>query len=156
MSGLDTPRLWWRWLAVACVITLLYSLSFVLLPGATLASTSGAYLGSPDAHEAFGTMGVRYLRFLLGVSGAISAAWMGVLLLVVLDPFRRGERWAWWAITLSIGIWFVFDSSHSVLSGFPANALYNLVPLVAFGIPLGASYRHFTGSQQPESTALVG
>jgi len=145
MSRLDIPRIWWGWLAVACVLTVLYSLTYVLLPDATLASTSSVYLGSPDAHEAFGEVGVAYLSFVLGVSGALSLAWMGILLIVVLGPFRRGERWAWQAIAVSIGIWFVFDSSHSMASGFPENALYNLVPLVGFGIPLGGSYRCFHG-----------
>jgi hypothetical protein len=86
---------------------------------------------------------VRYLRFLLGVSGAVSFAWMAGLLIVVLGPFRGGERWAWRAIAASIAIWFILDGGHSIASGFPHNALYNLVFLIGFGIPLAATYRRF-------------
>ncbi|UCH47081.1 MAG: hypothetical protein JSU95_13425 [Betaproteobacteria bacterium] len=143
MERNKVPSIWWVWLVVASVLTMLYSLSFVLLPDISLSSTSDVYLGSPDAYQAFGDDGAAYLRFILGVSGAISVAWMTLILLVVLVPFRRGERWAWQAVTASILIWFLFDSGHSIASGFSANAIYNLLILILFAIPLGASYRCF-------------
>ena len=142
MNNSSISAIWWGWLVVMCILTALFSLSFVLLPETMLASASDTYLGSPDAYEAFGELGVRYLRFVLGVSGAVTVAWMGALLVAVLGPFRRGERWAWTLIAVSIAIWFVIDSTHSVAAGFPMNAMYNLVFLIGFGIPLGATYRH--------------
>jgi hypothetical protein len=145
MSESNISAIWWGWLVAMCIITALFGLSFLLLPETMLASTSDTYLGSPDAHEAFGEAGVAYLRFVLGVSGAASVAWMGALLIAVLVPFRRGERWAWTLIAVSIATWFVIDSTHSVATGFSQNAMYNLVFLIGFGIPLGATYRHFHG-----------
>jgi hypothetical protein len=143
MGRSEIQTVWWGWLLAACAITMLFSLSFVLLPEATLASMSDVYLGSPDAHEAFGEVGVSYLRFVLGVSGAVSVAWMGALLIIVLGPFRQGESWAWLVIAASIVLWFAVDSAHSIASGFPQNALNNLVFLIGFGIPLAATYRRF-------------
>lgn len=143
MSKSNIPVLWWGWLLTMCAITGLFSLSFILLPDTMMAWASETYLHSPDATQLFGEDGVAYLRFILGTSGAISVAWMVALATVVLGPFRQRERWAWSVITVSVIIWFVLDCTNSVAASFPENVLYNIMFLIGFGIPLGATYHLF-------------
>jgi hypothetical protein len=51
------------------------------------------------------------------VMGAWGISWVGfeiLALVVILIPFRRGERWAWWTLWLLPGLWlclFVLDTS---------------------------------------------
>jgi len=51
------------------------------------------------------------------VMGAWGISWVGfeiLALVVILIPFRRGERWAWWALWLLPGLWlclFFLDTS---------------------------------------------
>ncbi|MGI9173964.1 MAG: hypothetical protein ACR2GR_01415 [Rhodothermales bacterium] len=59
-------------------------------------------------------------------------------------PFRRGERWAWQAVLRGTLVWFVVDSAVSLWHGATFNVyLVNLVPVLVFGLPLGATWPAF-------------
>ena len=51
------------------------------------------------------------------VMGAWGISWVGfeiLALVLILVPFRRGERWAWWTLWLLPGLWlclFLLDTS---------------------------------------------
>lgn len=42
------------------------------------------------------------LRGIRGTSAAYAAAYAALFLSIVLGPYRRGERWAWWALLGSL------------------------------------------------------
>ena len=90
-------------------------------------------------------------NILFGVLGSVMVAWMIVLVFLVRGPFRRGERWAWLAIDLSVFAWFVLDSVVSATHGMPLNVVFNLGFLVLFAIPLLATMSQF----RPFSRALA-
>jgi len=54
--------------------------------------------------------GAQFVQFIFGVLGAVMFGWMVLLGAVVLGPFRRGERWSWIAVSVSIVAWFAIDS----------------------------------------------
>jgi len=41
-------------------------------------------------------------------------------------------------------IWFVIDSTFSVVSGYSGNAVSNIAFLLIFAIPMYPAYRHLT------------
>jgi hypothetical protein len=148
MSKPEIATVWWGGLVAAFGLTALTSLAYVLFPDAMLERVLiGTFLGSPDALAAHGEEAMRFIGFLSGISSGVSLAWMAVLTFVVLGPFRRGERWAWMAVATSVVIWFVVDSGRSIGTGFPSNAMFNVVWLVMYGVPLVATYRKFTAGQ---------
>jgi hypothetical protein len=83
----------------------------------------------------------RYVTFVYGVLGAVMVGWACLLWPLVRGPIRRREPWAWSAIAMSLGAWFVIDSALSIASGFGENALLNLVFAIAFAVPLLAIRR---------------
>jgi hypothetical protein len=144
----DIPAVWWGWLVAAFGLTALTSGGYVLFPDAMMRRTLiSTFLGSPDALAAHGEEAMRFIGLLSGISSAVSLAWMAALTFVVLGPFRRGERWAWMAVATSVVIWFVVDSGRSIAAGFPSNAMFNVVWLVMYGVPLVATYRRFTAAR---------
>jgi hypothetical protein len=130
---------WWRWLIVVSVGVILFSLGFIFLPD----SIHSLYSIILNQDMVFAEEAMHYLRLVYGVLGSVMLGWMIVVLFILLGAFRRGERGAWNAITLSIVIWFVLDSGYSVYTGFVGNAIFNAAFLVLFAIPLAATYRHF-------------
>lgn len=136
---------WWRWLLVVNLGVMLFGLCFVLIPDIMQDLFDILFFSVSRANESFSAEAVRYISFIYGVLGAVMIGWAVALLFIIIGPFRRGEREGWNAVTSSIVIWFVIDTSFSLYSGFVANAVLNSVFFVLFAIPLAATYQHFHG-----------
>jgi hypothetical protein len=123
---------------VVCAV-LLFSAAIMLLPAQTQLLFNLVAFGGVTYPAEIPVSARPYVVFVYRVLGAVMIGWMLAVLALVHIPFRRGEPWAWWAITLSVGGWFVIDTSASLLSGYPGNALLNLCFGVAFAVPLLAT-----------------
>jgi hypothetical protein len=132
---------WWRWLVLVVNGVILFSLGFIFLPDLMQSLFNGMFFNTTAAH--FGPEATDYLKFVYGVLGAVMLGWMVTLLCVIMRSFRRGEREAWNTVAISIVIWFVIDSTFSLRMGFPQNAVFNVLFLVLFAIPLAAMYKQF-------------
>ena len=77
-------------------------------------------------------------QLLRGVLGAVILGWMVLILTVVRGPLRRRDPWAWHAVVLSLGIWFVVDTGFSLVVGEWEHAVFNLGFVVSLGIPLAS------------------
>lgn len=136
------PTLYDRWLLAASLLFAAQALSWVALGSfdpfglwdglAAEALHGGA---TPPAVAAF-------RRFVLGPFGATTAAYFVLFAAVARWPLRAGEPWAWWALSGSLGLWFVVDSLASLARGGLFNVLLVNVPcLIVLGIPLLALRR---------------
>jgi hypothetical protein len=76
-----------------------------------------------------------YLTFNQTLMGALTAGLGLAVFWLAREAVARGERWGWMAIATSVGLWFVVDSAASIATGFPRNAICNVV-LVAPLLPL--------------------
>jgi uncharacterized membrane protein YhaH (DUF805 family) len=124
-------RFWWSWLVVLTCGLILFGLTLVLLPGPTQAFCYWLLFGTAVPPPTFGADAVAYVRFVYGILGAVIAAWGLLLLAVVAGPLRPGERTGWLAVYASIAVWFVIDSTLSIVS----DQWLNVVPNVAFLVP---------------------
>ena len=75
--------------------------------------------------------------------GAVIMGWMIVIFYQLRGNFQRGEKEAWNTITLSLVVWYVFDSAFSWYMGFTENVILNTVFFALFIIPLMASRKYF-------------
>jgi len=68
---------------------------------------------------------------------------------IVLGPYRRGERWAWWALLVAFGSVQVLSLLRTPVLGLRQGASAALIPLVilAVGLLLGAP--RIFGSEKP-------
>ena len=82
-----------------------------------------------------------YVRFVYGVLGAVIIGWMTTVIAIVRGPLRRRETWAWWAVTGALVVWFLVDTTLSLVLGFPGHAALNVGFAVMLGLPLTAIRR---------------
>lgn len=141
MTGRSLPRFWNNWLIITLLGTMLCSLLPLVAPASSLRLISVLALGRMVQVDAFPADAVRYIGFVNAVLGAVMLGWAVALLFIVAGPLRRCERWAWHAVALSLSAWFVPGTLFSAWSGAMLNVAVNVLFIVAFAIPLIATYR---------------
>jgi hypothetical protein len=135
ISGSNPIRkLWVNWLVIWVEIVGLFGAVMILSRAFTEQFFNVVMFGSTDNPESFSPDSLDYLRLTFVVMAAVMIGWAALMWFVVRVPLRAGERWAWTALTISIVGWFVLDSTFSIVSGFPENAVLNSV-FVAGAIP---------------------
>lgn len=131
------PRTFWvTWLLCVTVGGALLGLAFVLLPNLMQDSFNWLIFGQTRTPDGFSARAVDYLEFTYAVLGAVMAGWMVLLAFVIHRPLRAGEPWAWTAVLVSAGLWFVLDTTMSLAWGYPENAALNAVFGAGFGAGL--------------------
>jgi len=125
------------WLKAAAAITIGFGLMVGL---AAVPATAGVTLFFTDLIfwpiDSAQTLAAPETRLLCAIVGGIMAGWGLMLWLVVTRLYPREPALARLLILTSIGAWFVIDSTGSLLAGAPLNALFNVVFLLIFVIPL--------------------
>ena len=147
MNGGENFDLWVRWLLLGTVLAALFGLFMVLVPYPTEAGFNWMVFGTPERPPWMSADAATYSRFAYGVLGAVMMGWMILAALLVNGPFRRREAWAWSALAISLGSWFVVDTAHSLLSGFWPNAALNAGFALVLAPPLIATRRHFAAAR---------
>jgi len=72
---------------------------------------------------------------------ATAATWAlayGLLaLIVVIGPYRRGERWAWWALLISLGLSQLLSLARAIMLGTTTGAAGIILAFVLLGLLAG-------------------
>jgi hypothetical protein len=78
------------------------------------------------------------MRFSLTLMGAVTLGWSVTLFAAIDAAQKLGSRGTatWNLIAASAVLWFIIDSSISLVTGFPINAMINTVFLVAILWPI--------------------
>jgi hypothetical protein len=140
------PRFWYRWLVVATVGLMAFGIAMVVAPGiakfgfSALIYTDGHFISTSFSPQANG-----YVALVHGVLGAVLVGWGLQIFLVIKGPFLKAQPTAWSSIAIPLAVWFVIDTSFSILAGYRQNAVLNTGLLAVFAIPLGATRKHFGG-----------
>ncbi len=135
------PLLWDRWLTTVIIGVLVYAALLVVRGGIPAVMFDRLGFGMTASGISDGPAR-RYVLLIYGVLGAVLVGWMLLLLAIATGPLRRRERWAWNAVALSMTLWFLVDTTFSIIIGFPAHALFNVAFAVAIGVPLAALHKH--------------
>ncbi|NEQ70319.1 MAG: hypothetical protein F6J86_46105 [Symploca sp. SIO1B1] len=144
MSFNNPPSsLWVRWLFVASASFILFGLFLVVAPTIARQGFSLLIYSSPSRLNTFGTEQIRYVSLAHAVIGGIMVGWGAALLLITRELVAKGNRLGWQLLAISLGSWFIPDTTYSLLSGYWQNAVLNLVFLSIFAIPLWAIHKHF-------------
>ncbi|MEM7214709.1 MAG: hypothetical protein AAF423_04125 [Pseudomonadota bacterium] len=75
-------------------------------------------------------------RLMWGINAGVLTGWGVMMWLVATQLYGNEPELARKIILVSVGTWFVLDSSGSVLAGAPMNVVYNLGFLLMFVLPL--------------------
>src|SRR5437879_2007160 len=121
MAKSGYSRIGWVILLVSAGLGLIFATFLAIAPNAILPGHSFRVGDAPLAIRAWG---VTWIAFSLSA------------LVLLLIPFRRGERWAWMSLWLLPLLWL----SHFALK---PNTVHNLVIAVVTAVGLGLSFRAF-------------
>jgi hypothetical protein len=114
-----------RLLTATVVVTVLFGLVLVLLPGLTQSLFGLMVYGRQGFPPSFAPEALDYVRLAHAVMGASIVGWFLLLLWVVRTQLARGVPGSWQAVAGSVAAWYVLDTSFSLLSGFWQNAVLN-------------------------------
>ena len=134
---------WSSWLRVVSAGVAVFGLVLVIMPELSQQAFGLLVYADRAGIERFGSEAIAYIGLVHAVLGSVMIGW-GVLLFVMSGrPFQAGQREAWFAIAVSLGLWFIPDTTFSILSGFWQNAFLNTIFAVLYSIPLVATYGRF-------------
>ena len=123
-----------QWLQLVLGAVFIYSLLLVF-KGSVAGSLFSWFGFGPN--EAIDTSEVQdYLLLPYMVLGAVMAGWVFLMILIVRGPLKDGSLWARKFLIQSLSLWFILDTSMSVVLGYPTHALFNVPFALALGIPL--------------------
>lgn len=91
-----------------------------------------------------------YLAFVHRVLGAVLMGW-AVLLAGLTSALRRRERRAWLMTVASLATWYVLDTTASLASGFPENAVLNTALGLVLAVPLAGMRRELVPGRSPRT-----
>lgn len=131
---MTSRQFWTRWLLV--VLWVLFGYSLLLVVGGPLAGRLFAAFGFGLSGPADTTAVREYLNLPYMVLGAVLAGWTSMMISVVRGPLQDGSPWAVPVLIRSLSLWFVLDTTMSVVLGHPTHALFNVPIAVALALPL--------------------
>ena len=155
LEDMDMFKIWHRMMMLMADLVILYGLAMLFF------GTSGLFAPINDPINAtfFGTAQppaemLAYQTFIYGLVGAMTVGWGLLLFFVAWKPFGNREAWAWWAIVISVDVWFVIDTWVALSFGAPVLVIANLPLIALIAVPLIGSIRHvFGGSAARTATA---
>jgi hypothetical protein len=134
MSGFT---FWQRWLLAVGVVIALFGLFTALAAGTPLFDPFDRQIDWIFWGTAAVGGSVRlFQQWVFGVWGATIAGWGIFVIFLARHPFRKKERWAWNCIALGLAVWFLLDTSISLIHGVYFNAAINTVLFVLTILPL--------------------
>ncbi len=147
MKSTESFNFWYRWLYGACLFIIAFGLCMVVLPTFTFQLFSFILYGTPDVLLQFESNTQTYIMLIHGIAGAIMISWGLSLIFILKCLFKTTQKIGWLAIFWVVTIWYVPDTSISLIYGFWQNALLNTSLFALFMIPLAATYRTFYSPQ---------
>jgi hypothetical protein len=138
-SDYQPSRFWINWLLAVSAGVVAFGLVLVIAPSLSRQGFSLLVYASPERIDAFGQEAARYISLAHAVLGGVMVGWGAALFYVTRSLFAGGSTTAWNLIAISVGAWFLPDTSYSLLSGYWQNAVLNTVFLLLFAVPLWAT-----------------
>jgi len=142
------PVLWSRWIEFLSLLLIVYALAMVFVPEMMSRTLVGPLLFYHDEvlRSAFTRLtdpDLIFVNVLNGLIGSVTMGWAIVFSAIASGPFRKGETWSWNALTAGVTAWAIVEAYVKLTHGLGVWSLAHISLLVAYGVPLLATYRHF-------------
>ncbi len=134
---MDRFNFWQRWLFLIGIVIVSFGIFMAIFNQTAIFGLFNnqidpVFWGSTPIPEAF----TQFQGWVYGVLGSTMAGWGIMLLFIIQYPFRQREKWAWNAIAISLGFWYLLDTGISLYFGVNFNAVFNTLLLVFLIPPL--------------------
>lgn len=141
---MDRFNLWYRWLLVISSVIVIFGIFMAVFNQSPIfdlfnQQIDPVFWGDDSTPGAY----AQFQGWVYGVLGSTMAGWGLMLSFLVQNPFQRREKWAWNAIAISLGFWYLLDTAISLYFGVNFNALFNTLLLIMVLIPMTFSRKYF-------------
>ncbi len=146
MSSYSRSFLFWqKWLVIVNCIGILAGFLFPFI--STVDFIAAGY-NQALAEVFFGVKAlsnelVVYNQWVWAMLGAVIMGWGVCMLLIVLFPFKKHEKWAWWCIGISLIVTFMVDICFSIYFNFNTEIIIALSWFLPSIIPIIATRKDF-------------
>ena len=140
---------WPRWMIGLSLFLIVYGLAMMFTPQIMNRTFVGPllYSNNESLYKAFVSTNeteTTFLNVMSGLLGTVTIGWAIQMAWIAHIPFRNGERWAWIALAMSVSVWAILEFVFKLVDGINSVGLVaHFGLLVAFAIPLAATYRDF-------------
>ena len=141
---MERLNFWHRWLYIVAIIIVMFGIFMAIFnqsPWFNLFNEQiePIFWGEAERPVAY----AQFQGWVYGVLGSTMAGWGLMLFFIIRYPFRQREKWAWNAIAVSLGFWYLLDTVISLYFGVNFNAVFNTLLLVIITPPLIATRNQF-------------
>jgi hypothetical protein len=139
---MDRFIFWQRWLLVLSLMIVAFGVFMALFNQSPIFDLfnnqiNPVFWGDTPVPDGY----AQFKGWVYGVLGATMAGWGLMLLFIVQNPFKLREKWAWNAIAVSLGFWYLLDTAISLYFGVYFNAIFNTLLLGLVFPPLTGTKR---------------
>jgi hypothetical protein len=129
-------RFWDRWLQAVLIGVIAYSATLVIAGPTAGRLFDLLGFGMRAAGVVPGSPAEQHVLLVYGVLGSVMLGWATMLLLIARGPLRARDPWAWRTFATAFGLWFVVDTTFSLVIGSVPHAVFNVAFLGAIAPPL--------------------
>jgi len=152
------PVFWSHWLLVLSLFLILYGLAMVFASQIMNSAFVGPLLYHGEVlRSAFARLVEPELMFLNVLNGLLGTVTIGYAILIgwmAVEPFRKGERWAWNAILVSVLVWATLEGYVKLTNGLGFESLAHIGLVIVVAIPLAMTYRRFHPSARIDTNEI--
>jgi hypothetical protein len=143
MKPTESFNFWYRWLHGVCLFIIAFGACMIVLPEFTFRLFSIILYSTPDVLLQLESTTQSYIKLIHAIAGAIMISWALSLIFILRYLFKTNDKTGWLAIFAVVTVWYIPDTSLSLLYGFWQNAILNTTLYLMFAIPLAATWRIF-------------
>jgi hypothetical protein len=144
---MDRFIFWQRWLFITSIVFALFGIVFAFWGNNPLfevytRALSQNFYGT----DRFPASAEPFRDFAYGPIGGCILCCYVLLAYIAWYPFRRKEKWAWWATFFAFAGWVVLDSAACIRHGFYFQVYFiNAFSILMKALPLAFTWRDFFG-----------
>lgn len=142
---------WQRWLIGANVFTLAVGLMVAFAGSSLFLELHNQYANLVffEGKEMEPEI-LRYKNWLYGIIGGTIVGFHLLMIMIAIYPYKKKEKWAYWALWMGLLSWFLIDTSISIFYKAYFNVLLiNLPALILLGLPLLMTFKTIFRNSTP-------
>src|SRR5574341_1004419 len=135
---------WQRWLFVVGIVIAVFGIAMALFSGTPLFDLFNRQIDPGFwGMNAVSDVAKQFQQWIYGVWGATIAGWGIFVVYIARYPFKSKERWSSNCLVFGVLIWFVLDTSLSVIYKVYFNVAFNTVLLILAMLPIVFTRKDF-------------
>lgn len=134
---MNAEKFWYSWLKITMILVIIAGIALAFLSRTSLFEFINQNINHIFFADQLPDIATQKLQgWLLGIMGAILAAWGITVLYLTCYAMKKKEFWSWKCIFFSLIVWFIIDTSVSIYYQAILNIFINCIFFFQIAAPL--------------------